>query len=160
VFIMRPSIPVSQYASNKRFKMLKEVDALGRSMLRLQKNKIHAHSEPHFVRGDKMTIVTKSIFLRGHPNMNLHDRQLGPLSIEEQIWKQSYKLKLPTIVRSLSLFHVNNSRPCSTTSLRHGVLVIVPEGDEEFDFSHICCVHQVFTRTPRQTLVLHDALLR
>jgi hypothetical protein len=28
VFIMRPSIPVSQDASNKRFKMLKEVHAL------------------------------------------------------------------------------------------------------------------------------------
>jgi hypothetical protein len=52
---------------------------------------MQARSEPStapcFVRGDKVTVVTKNLFLRGHPNTKLRYRQLGPLTIEEQIGK-------------------------------------------------------------------------
>jgi hypothetical protein len=40
---------------------------------------------PHFVEGDKVSIVTANIFLRGQPNMKLRDQQLGPFTVEKQI---------------------------------------------------------------------------
>jgi hypothetical protein len=83
-------------------------------------------------------VITTNIFLRGQPNRKLRDRQLGPFTVEEQIRKHSYRLKLPAIVRLHLVFHVNNLRPCSTVPLRPDVPVTVPEGDdEEFDVSHI-----------------------
>jgi hypothetical protein len=52
-------------------------------VLQLHKDDMQARSEPstapHFVRGDKVTIVAKNLFLGGQPNMKLRDRQLGPL---------------------------------------------------------------------------------
>jgi hypothetical protein len=54
---------------------------MGRSVLQLHKDDMQARSEPsiapHFIRGDKATLVTKNLFLRGQPNMKLRDRQLG-----------------------------------------------------------------------------------
>jgi hypothetical protein len=45
------------------------------------------------------------------------------------------------IVRLHPVFHANNLIPCSTASLRLGVQVTIPTGDdEEFDVSHICVV--------------------
>jgi hypothetical protein len=81
MFSMRPSIPVSQDAS-ERLRQLHEVHALVRSVLRLHKDEMQVRSEPsvapHFVRGDKVSVVTKNLFLRGQPNRKLRDRELGP----------------------------------------------------------------------------------
>jgi hypothetical protein len=88
-----------------------------------------------------VSIVTANLFLRGQPNRKLRDIQLGPFSVEEQIGKHSYMLKLPATVRLHPVFHVNNLRPCSTAPLRPAVPVTVLEGDdEEFDVSHISAV--------------------
>jgi hypothetical protein len=46
-----------------------------------------------------MTLITNNLFLRGQPNPKLHDRQLRPFTVEEQIEKQIYIFKLPTIDR-------------------------------------------------------------
>jgi hypothetical protein len=86
-------------------------------------------------------VVTSNLFLRGQPNRKLRDRQLGPFSLEEQIGKHIYKLKLPATIRLHPVFHINNLRPCSTAPLRPVVPVTVPKGDdEEFDVSHISVV--------------------
>jgi hypothetical protein len=159
---MRPSIPVSQDAT-KRLRLLQEIHTLVRSVLQLHKAEMQARtkpsSAPHFAIGDKVSSVTANLFLRGQPNRKLRDRHLGPFTVEEQIGKHNYRLKLPTTVRLHLVFHVNNLRPCSTAPLRPVVPVTFPEGDdEEFDVSHICCVHQIATRTTRQISGLHDAL--
>jgi hypothetical protein len=81
--------------------------------------------------------------------MKLRDRQLGPFPVEEQIRKHIYKLKLPTTLRLHRVFHVNNLRPFSTTSLRLAVPVTVHEGDdEEFDVSHVSAM--CFKSLPRR----------
>jgi hypothetical protein len=99
------------------------------------------YTAPHFVKGDKVSIVTSNLFLRGQPNRKLRDRQLGPFTAEEQIGKHSYRLKLPATLRLHHVFHVNNLRPCSTAPLRLVVPVTIHEGDdEEFDVSHISVV--------------------
>jgi hypothetical protein len=71
-------------------------------VLQLHKDEMQARTEPsttpHFVKGDKVSVVTSNLFLRGQPNKKLRDRQLGPFTVEEQIGKHSYKLKLPAIV--------------------------------------------------------------
>jgi hypothetical protein len=96
---------------------------------------------PHFVRGDKVTVVTKNLFLRGQPNRKMRNREMGPFTIEEQIRKLSYKFKLRAIHRLHPVFHVNNLRPCSTTSLRLDNLVTTPKGDnDEFEVSHVSVV--------------------
>jgi hypothetical protein len=112
---------------------------------------------PHFVKGDKVSVVTANLFLRGQPNRKLRGRQLGPFSVEEQIGKYSYKLKLPATVRLHLVFHVNNLRPCSTAPLRPVVPVTVPEGDdEEFDVSHISavCIKSLPGRRGKYLLVM------
>jgi hypothetical protein len=73
--------------------------------------------------------------------MKLRDRQLGPFTWEEQIGKHIYRLKLVATIRSHPVFHFNNLRPCSTTSLRPHVPVDTFEGDnEEFEVSQISVV--------------------
>jgi hypothetical protein len=141
LFSMRPSIPVSQDAT-ERFRLLHEVHTRVRSVLQLHKDEMQARTKPstspHFTRGDKVSVVTTNLFLRGQPNRKLRDRRLGLCTVEEQIGKHNYRLKLPSTVRLHLVFHVNNLRPCSTDPLRPDVPVIVPEGDdEEFDVSHI-----------------------
>jgi hypothetical protein len=143
-FSMRPSIPVSQDAT-ERLRLLQEVHTMVRSVLQLHKEEMQAGTEqsttPQFSKGDKVSIVTANLFLRGQPNRKLRDRQLGPFSVEEQIGKHSYILKLPATIRLHHVFHVNNLRPCSTAPLRLSVPVTVAEGDdEEFDVSHISAV--------------------
>jgi hypothetical protein len=144
LFNMRPSIPVSQDAT-ERLRLLQDVHTLVRSVLQLHKDEMQARTEPstapHFARGDKVSIVTANLFLRGQPIRKLRDKQLGPFTVEEQIGKHIYILKLPTTVRLHHVFHVNNLRPCSTAPLRPALPVTVPEGDdEEFDVSHISTV--------------------
>jgi hypothetical protein len=99
LFVMRPSIPVSQDAA-ERLRLLQDVHTLVRSVLQLHKDEMQARTvpstAPHFARGDKVSIVTANLFLRGQPNRKLRDRQLGPFSVEEQIGKHSYRLKLPS----------------------------------------------------------------
>jgi hypothetical protein len=118
---MRPSIPVSQDAT-ERLRMLQEIHTMVRSVLQLHKDEMQARTEPsttpHFVRGDKVSVITTNLFLRGQPNKKLSDTHLGPFTVEEQIVKHSYILKLQATVRSHHVFHVNNSRPCFTTPLR------------------------------------------
>jgi hypothetical protein len=64
---MRPSIPLSQDVL-ERLRLLHEVHAMVRSMLLLHKDETQSRSKPstapQFVRGDKVTIVAKNIFLR------------------------------------------------------------------------------------------------
>jgi hypothetical protein len=86
---------------------------------------------PHFGKGDKVSLVTTNIFLRGHTNWKLKDTQLGTLSLEEQTGKHIYIMKFLARVRVHNVFHVNNLRPCSTAPLRPMVVVVVPEGDDE-----------------------------
>jgi hypothetical protein len=107
-----------------------------------------------------VSVVTTNIFLRGQPNKKSRDRQLGPLTMEEQVGKHIYILKLPSTVRLHPMFHASDLRPCSTAPLRPAVPVTVLKGeDDEFDVSHnLCCVHQVVTWTTRQIFALHDAL--
>jgi hypothetical protein len=92
---------------------------------------------PHFIRGDKVTALTKNLFLRGQPNMKLRDLELGRFTVEEQIKKHIYKLNLPPRVPLHPVFRVKNFRPCFTTSFRHVVPVnIAWREDEEFDVSN------------------------
>jgi hypothetical protein len=103
---------------------------------------VHNRRQPRFVRGYKVTLVTKNPFLRGQPNRKLRDRQLGSFTIEEQIGKQSCRLRLPATVRLHPVFHINNLRTCSTSSLRCAIPMTVPKGDDEefvvFQISAVC----------------------
>jgi hypothetical protein len=121
LFSMRPSIPVSQDAI-ERLRLLQDVHTLLRYVLQLHKDEMQARTEPsralHFARGDKVPIVTANLFLRGQSNRKLRARQLGPLTVEEQIGKHSYRLELLATVRLHHVFHVNNLRPSSTAPLR------------------------------------------
>jgi hypothetical protein len=64
MFSMRPWILVYQYAT-ERLQLLQELHALVRSVSQLHKDEIQARLEPstvpHFVRGDKVTVVTKKL---------------------------------------------------------------------------------------------------
>jgi hypothetical protein len=145
LFSMRPSIPISQDATERLILLLQEVHTMVRSVLQLHKDEMQARTEPstapHFAIGDNVSVVTANLSLRGQPNRKLGDRQLGPFSVEEQIGKHRYMLKLPSTLRLHHVFHVNNLRPCSTAPLRPAVPVTVLEGDdEEFDVSHISAV--------------------
>jgi hypothetical protein len=105
-------------------KLLHEVHARLRSVLQLHKDERQARSDPstasHFVRGDKVTVVTKDLFLRCQPYLKLRDRQLGPFAIEEHIGKHIYERKLRATVRPNKLF-------TSTTN------------DMLYNFSSACC---------------------
>jgi hypothetical protein len=112
---------------------------------------------PHFAKGDKVSVVTANLFLRGQLNRKLRDRLLGPFSVEEQIGKHIYRLKLPATVRLHHVFHVNNLRPCSTAPLRPAIPVTVPEGaDEDFDVSHISdvCIKSLLGRRGKYLLFM------
>jgi hypothetical protein len=106
--------------------------------------RLEPSTAPHFVQGDKVSVVTTNLFLRGQPNMKLRrDCQLGPFTMEEHIRKHSYGLKLPSTVRLHHVYYVNNLRPCSTTLLLPDVPMTVPEGnDEEFDLflMYVVCI--------------------
>jgi hypothetical protein len=141
---MRSLIPYSQDATS-RLKLLHEIHAMVRTVLKLHKDEVQASSKPltapHFVRGDNLSVVTKNLFMRGHPNRKLRDRQLGPFTSEEQLGKHVYKLLLPSTFRLHPAFYVNNLRTLSAASLRHAVTLTTLEGDgEEFDVSHILVV--------------------
>jgi hypothetical protein len=122
---------------------------------------MQAHSEPstapHFVQGDKVTVITNYLFLRGQPNGKLRYRQLRPFTIEEQIGKRIYILSLPTTVCLHPIFHVSNLRPCSTTSLRVAVVVTTPKGDDdELEVSHIStmCIKSLLGRRGKYLLFM------
>jgi hypothetical protein len=111
----------------------------------MHKDEMQARSEPstapHFVRGDKVIVVTKNHFLRGQHHRKLRDRQLGPFTIEEQIEKHNYIFEMLATVRLHHVFHVNNLRPCFTPSLWRDVPKPTLEGDDdEFEVSHISVV--------------------
>jgi hypothetical protein len=82
-----------------------------RYVLHLHKDEMQARTKPsttpHFVRGDKVSVVTTNLFLRGQPNKKLIDKQLGLFSVQKQIGKHSYRLKLPTTGRLHLVFNVN-----------------------------------------------------
>jgi hypothetical protein len=151
LFITRPSNPVSQDAT-VQLRLLQEVHALVRSVLRLHKDEMQARSEPsttlHFVRGDNVTIITKNLFLREHHNMKLRYRQLGPFTSEEHIGKHIYIMKLRATLRLHAVSHVVNSlRPCSTASLGLDPGYYCRRGQRRLP--RLCCVHQIFMRTSR-----------
>jgi hypothetical protein len=58
-----------------------------RFVLQLHTHEMQARTEPstavHFVRGDKVSVVTTNLFLRRQTNRKLKDRQLGPFKLEE-----------------------------------------------------------------------------
>jgi hypothetical protein len=66
---------------------------------------------PHIVNVDKVSVITTNLFLRGQPNNKLRDRHLGPFTVEEQIGKHIYILRLLATLRFHHVFHVNNLRP-------------------------------------------------
>jgi hypothetical protein len=70
-------------ARRERIRLLQEVHALVRSVLQLHHDEMQGRSRsltaPQFTRGDKVTIVTKNLFLRWQPKRKLRDRQLGNL---------------------------------------------------------------------------------
>jgi hypothetical protein len=105
-----------------------------------------------------VSVVTTNILLREHPKKKLRGRELGTFSVEEQIGKHNYRLKLPATVRLHPVFHVNNLRPCSTAPLRPAVPVSVPEGDDEesFDVSHIfvVCIKSLLGRRGKYLLFM------
>jgi hypothetical protein len=74
LFSMRPSISLSQDAT-ERLRLLHEVHTLVRSVLQLHKDEMQARTKPsttpHFARGDKVSVVTANLFLRGQPNRKL-----------------------------------------------------------------------------------------
>jgi hypothetical protein len=41
--------------------------------------------QPALRRGDKVTVVTKNLFMRGQLNRKLRDRQLGPLQSRREL---------------------------------------------------------------------------
>jgi hypothetical protein len=112
------------------------------AVLLFHKDEMQARSEmstvPHFVRRNNVTFVTKNLFLRGHHGRMLRDRQLGYFTFEEEIEKHNNRLiKVPSTFRLHKVFHINNIKPCFTTSLRHVVRVTTPKGDEnKFNVSH------------------------
>jgi hypothetical protein len=79
----------------------------------------------HFAKGDKVSVVTTNLFLRGQMNMKLQDIHLEPFIVEDQIGKHSHKLKILAKLRLHLVLSVNNLRPCSTTPLRPYVPVTV-----------------------------------
>jgi hypothetical protein len=151
---MRPSIPVLQDAL-ERLKLCQEVHALVCTVLQLHKDEMQARFEASitqdFVRGDK------NLYLSRQPNRKLHDRQLLTFTFEEQIGKHNSIFKLVVTARLHPVFHVNNLRPCSTTSLRHAILVTTPKGDDdEFEVSHISavCINSLPGRRGRYLLFM------
>jgi endonuclease YncB( thermonuclease family) len=64
-----------------------------RTVLQVHKDEVQARPKPsttpHVIRGDKVTIATENLFMRGQPNQKPRYRQLGPFTIEEQIGKYS-----------------------------------------------------------------------
>jgi hypothetical protein len=65
LFRKRPSIPVSQDAT-ERLRLLQEVHTFIHSVLQLHKDEMQARTEPstspHFVRGDKVSVVITNLF--------------------------------------------------------------------------------------------------
>jgi hypothetical protein len=113
-----------------------------RSVLQVHNDEMQARSKPltapDFVRGDKVNVVTKHLFLRGRPNKEPRDRQLGPFLVKEQIGKHIYILKLLAIVHLIPVFMFTIYDHAPQLSLRPAVPVTVPEGDDkEFEVSHI-----------------------
>jgi hypothetical protein len=130
-------------------------------VLQVHGDEMHAHSEPstapHFVQGDKVTVITKNIFLRRQPNGKLRDRQLGPFTVEEHIGKRIYRLSVPTKVSLHPMFHVSNLRPCSTTFLWLAVLVTTSnDDDDELEVSQIStmCIKSLLRRRGRYLLFM------
>jgi hypothetical protein len=76
-------------------------------------NRRHSHTL-----GDKAPVVTKNLILRGQPNRNLRDRQLGRFIVEDHIGKHNYILRLlvtPSVSRQQSktmlYYFASPSRP-------------------------------------------------
>jgi hypothetical protein len=76
LFSMRPL--QSPQDAKERLKLLHELHTLVRSVLQVHKDEMQAHSKPstapHVVRGDKVSVVTKNLFLRGEPNRKMRAR--------------------------------------------------------------------------------------
>jgi hypothetical protein len=69
-----------------RLKLLQEVHALVRLVLHMHKDEIQARSKPstapHFMRGDKVLVVTTNLFLRGQPNGVPKGQTIGPFTLD------------------------------------------------------------------------------
>jgi hypothetical protein len=66
---------------------------------------------------------------------------LDHLQLKRHIGKHIYRFRLLAKVHLHPVFHINNIRPCSTSSLRpHVPVTVQEEDDEEFDVSHIYVV--------------------
>jgi hypothetical protein len=149
MFSMRPSIPVSQDAS-ERLKITTRATRSGTfGVTYTQEWDVRSFMTvdcPALRSRRKRDSVTKNIFLRGQPNRKLRDRELGPLTIKEHSGNHN------------CIFQVNNLRPCSTDSLRHVVInVTIPQGDDdEFEVSHISvvCIKSLFGRRGKYLLFM------
>jgi hypothetical protein len=119
---MRPPIQVS-VAAEERSHSLREAHKLVTHVLRLHKDETPARPQPsinpHFLLGDKVSVVTKGLFLRRQLNGKLEDIQLGSLTILEKIGANINTMELPYNVRLHAMFHVMSTIqlcPCPTAT--------------------------------------------
>mmetsp|Transcript_32607 Transcript_32607/g.82239 ORF Transcript_32607/g.82239 Transcript_32607/m.82239 type:complete len:736 (-) Transcript_32607:576-2783(-) len=139
LFGMRPTIAFSRDAQ-QRIQDMKEIHELVRSVLAVHKDELtvrpsvrQQRNPPIFNVGDRVSVDTRLLKVKGQPCKKLMDKQLGPFSIVEKIGGHSYRLKLPAGVKLHPVFHVNNLRPCPTAPLRPHVPLVVGTGDDSDD---------------------------
>lgn len=149
LFPMRPTIPLSTDAQTK-IQQMKDIHELVKSILAVHKDELtvrptvrQQRDAPQFHVGDKVTVITKLLFIKGQPNKKLKDKQIGPFEIIEKIGQHSYKLRMPPTSKLHPVFHVNSLRPCPTAPLRATVPVVTgteEEDNQEFQVERISSV--------------------
>jgi hypothetical protein len=127
--------------ARERLQLQREVYELCTYVLRLHMDYMQARSQPSiapiFRQSDKLSIVSKRLFLRGQQNRKLKDRYLLVL---EKIGIGSYKIGLPYNVYVHPVLHVNNLHISPTTILRPSLLVTTTEGNDEYDITNISAI--------------------
>ena len=87
LFPMRPTIPLSVDAQSK-ITLMKQIHELVKSILSLHKDELtirptvrQIRDVPRFNVGDRVSVITKLLFIKGQPNKKLMDKQLGPFEM-------------------------------------------------------------------------------
>jgi hypothetical protein len=134
VLPLRPSIPASTDAQ-ERLQHLCEVHELVTFVLRVHRDymqtRFQSSTARQFQPGDKVSVISKGLFLRGQLNLKLKDRHLGPFLVLEEIGANIYISELASIVRLHPVFYVTIRCPCPTATLRPYVRVTAHEDDDE-----------------------------
>jgi hypothetical protein len=145
--------------------MLQKVHVWVLSVLELHKAETQARtlppSAPHFVRGDKVTIVTKNLFLRGQPNRKLRDGHLY-LFCRRAYWE----IYLHVVVTSDNSLTPGVSYKQYKTLLYNSASSCCPGYDTterrhvERRLSNLYCVHQAVDWSTWEIFLVHDVLQR